>query len=353
MNETPSPAAPATPPPPRRFHQSGLVQLFLIPLAVCLAALGIFLLFARISFADRPVEKLVVEIQNGTGNNRWEAANELSRRVNRDPSILKDPKVVDALLSAWKDAKEDNPRMKQVLTSMLGASLARQLGPNERIQDYFTMTLGKSGDPRVVQVLIEALHSGDEKTGPQTKIYALIALGNSGSPEALAPLLNAAGDSDAGVRTAAAYGLGSLGPAGGDAAKEKLHTLLGDESLDVRWNGALGLARLGDNGGESILMQMTDRAALDALRVRKHSFDPRDQRAGPEQDYPLAEPQKRDAMINGLKGLARIHSPALAARLQTVIDADPDYEVREAAQKIQQALAAEPSSAAAHAPPLT
>ncbi len=332
MTEPQTPAAPASPDarPARRVHKSGLTQLFLIPMAVCLAVLGIFLLFARISTSDRPVEKLIGKIQNEKGNARWEAANELSRRAGQKPELLKDPRVVDALLKGWQSAKADDPATRQVLTLLLGRTV--------EVRDYFTMSLGATGDPRVVKALSDALEGPDEKGGSQAKIYALAALGRTGSPDAAAPLIKYSSDPDPGLRKIAAYGMGLLGAAGGEAARERLRALLGDETVDVRWNAALALARLGDAAGAEILWQMTDREALGKITLRQQALDPRTGAVGEWHEYPVSPENRSAAVLNGLKGLAILRDPRLEARLKTAIAEDPDYKVREGAQRLSENL---------------
>ena len=333
MTEPQTPVAPASPDarPARRVHKSGLTQLFLIPMAVCLAVLGIFLLFARISTSDRPIETLIGKIQNEKGNARWEAANELSRRAGRNPELLKDPRVVDALVKGWQTAKTDDPALRPILIKLMGRTV--------EVRDYFTMSLGATGDPRVVKVLIEALDGPDDKDGGQAKIYALAALGRTGSPDAAPSLLKFSSDPDSGLRTAAAYGLGLLGAAGGEPARERLHALLADDTLDVRWNTALALARLGDAAGAEILWQMTDREALDKLTVHQQAVDPRTGARGEWRDYPLKAENRNAAILNGLKGLAILRDSRLEARLKAVIAGDSDYGVREGAQRISEHLA--------------
>ncbi len=332
-SHTPSGApAPSSPDhrPARRFHQSGLVQLFLIPLAVCLASLGVFYLFARISTGDPPARKVIAKIRNEGGNARWEAANELVRLAARDPKLLRDPAVVDALLESWKNAKQENPATRRVLALLLGRTV--------EVRDYFTLALGRTGDPRVAGVLLESLELPDDKDSGQGRIYALLALGNTGAPEALEPILRHSRDADPGLRTAAAFALGSLGPVGGEAAKARLKELLQDDSVDVRWNSALALARLRDAAGGPVLLAMTDRAALARVRIKTRALDPRTGARGEWKEYPLSEDRQRDAIVNGLKALALTGGAALDARLEGFIAADPDYQVREAALKLKQAL---------------
>jgi hypothetical protein len=74
------------------------------------------------------------------------------------------------------------------------------------------------------------------------------------------------------------------------------------------------------------------------VRVKTQSFDPRTGVRGEWREYALSDDRKRDAIINGLKGLTLTGSRELEARLDGFISGDPDYKVREAALKLKENL---------------
>jgi len=59
-----------------------VIRFFLLPLLVVGTAVGIFLLFSLMTFERRSPRDYLSEVRGGTAGRRWQAAFELSRRID-------------------------------------------------------------------------------------------------------------------------------------------------------------------------------------------------------------------------------------------------------------------------------
>src|SRR5215831_4174474 len=90
------------------------VQFFLIPLAVVGIAVSVYVGFRSLLADDRKPQDYLQEIRFGGQTRRWPAAYELSRLM-ADPKVRADKTLAPALLKAYDDAKDDDPRVRRYL----------------------------------------------------------------------------------------------------------------------------------------------------------------------------------------------------------------------------------------------
>ncbi|MBN1568775.1 MAG: HEAT repeat domain-containing protein [Acidobacteria bacterium] len=101
------------------------------------------------------------------------------------------------------------------------------------------IALGKTGNPRAVEPLIKALADPDTFV----RSFAAVSLGNLKDARAVEPLIKALGDENQRVRRSAVEALGSLRD---PKALEALLKLLNDENVLVRRSAAQALGNLGN-----------------------------------------------------------------------------------------------------------
>jgi HEAT repeat protein len=133
------------------------------------------------------------------------------------------------------------------------AAELRDLGSQSGISGIHA--LAARGDERAVKTLIGGL------TGPSIDVRSLDALGSSGRPEAIEPIIGLLADARQEVRGFAAEALGRLGRP--DVAP-RLTPLLSDRSLWVRAKAAGALYRLGDSSGQAVLQELAAGASTDS-----------------------------------------------------------------------------------------
>src|SRR5919206_4815367 len=198
---------------PKESSRAILFQFVVFPLGIVAIAVGIFFLFGKLASDTQTIPDYLNEVRSGGRRERWQAAYQLSQLINAGEA-KKYPNLVEDVIRVYSGAKNDDPRIRQ----------------------YLSMVLGNLGDRRAAPLLIEAL----QDRAPETRIYAALALGRLRDPNAVPPLLKTFSEDERDVRKAAAYALGELGDA---RAVPALAAALQDPIADVRYNAAIALAR--------------------------------------------------------------------------------------------------------------
>jgi HEAT repeat protein len=267
------------------------VQFFLIPLAVVGITVAVYVGFRSLLADDRKPQDYLAEVRNGGSDRRWPAAYELSRLM-ADPHVRADRTLAPALVKAFVDAKDDDPRVRQ----------------------YLALAIGRLDPPLPADAIAELKKIVDSSDG-DARISAIWALGSSSDPSVVPTLEPLYESPDAGVRKMTVYALGALP---GDAQIATLRTALQDSAADVRWNAAVALARKGRHDGVGVLRQMLDRQYVEHTVTREVRQD--------EDRDPIA-----DVMISGLRAAATLKDDALRAPVTALSQSDRSMKVRQAA----------------------
>jgi HEAT repeat protein len=287
------------------------VQFFLIPLAVVAIAVGIYVGFRSMLADTRTPQDYLAEIRNGGMARQWPAAYELSQLMD-DPKVRSDKALAIALVKAFDDARDDDPRVRKYLALAIG-----------RLEPPLP--------PEAVSVLLKSLDVPEKPWTPdvwsringwtaemnEAHISTIWALGASGDASVVPRLQPLYASPDAGVRKMTVYALGALP---GDAQLVTLRTAVQDPVADVRWNAAVALARHGSHDGVGVLRQMLDRQYVEQAVRREVRQD--------EDDDPVA-----DVMISGLRAAATLKDAALRPSIATLSQEDRSLKVREAAME--------------------
>ena len=290
------------------------VQFFLIPLAV-VAVIGVVYLGFRSMVVDpRGPHDYLAEVRNGGTDRRWPAAYELSRLMD-DPKVRADRSLAPALVEAFDQAKDDDPRIRRYLALAIGrldpplpAGAIDVLSKSLDEPDRAPATPG-------IDTWISRLTGWSDSDLGEVRISTIWALGASGDPRVAERLLPFYQSPDAGVRKMVVYALGALP---GEAQRETLRAALQDAEPDVRWNAAVGLARHGDRQGAGVIRQMIDREYVEHVVKREVRQD---------QDLdPIA-----DVIISGLRAAAALKDDTLREPIALLSQQDRSMKVRQAA----------------------
>lgn len=196
--------------------------------------------------------------------------------------------------------------------------------PDRRNAELAIAGLGAIDDPRVDEILVQVAGSSDEGL----RSAAMRAAGHRGSATSLEILSHGITDASAWVRYYAAQGLGRVGDA--SHAPELLIQRLRDSAAQVRIAAIEALSRLGSP------------QAWEAVCRAAASHDPDERRAGLVGVGMHAREGATDLLIDAAKsedpatrlvavsGLARLDAPRALAAIEAAI-ADPSPEVRDAA----------------------
>ena len=208
------------------------VQFFLIPLAVVAVTVGVYAGFRSLLADNRSAADYLAEVQNGGTNRRWPAAYELSRLMS-DPKVRADRTLAPALVKAYEQSKDDDPRVRR----------------------YLALALGRL-DPPMSDEAVRELSKALDDADAEARITAIWALGSSGDESVVPRIRPLYESSDPGIRKIVVYALGALP---GSAQIPTLETALQDGVADVRWNAAVALARKGNRDGVPVLAGMWSR----------------------------------------------------------------------------------------------
>ena len=277
------------------------VQFFLIPLTVVGVTVLMYVGFRSLVTDAKTAQDYISEVRFGGTNRRWPAAYELSRQL-ADPKVRADKTLAPALVKAFEESKDDDPRVRRYLALAIGR-------------------LDPPLPPEAVAILTKSLEDPDS----EARISAIWALGSSGDPSVVATLQPLYASSDPGIRKIVVYALGALP---GEDQVVTLRTALQDSTPDVRWNAAVGLARHGNHEAVPVLRQMIDRAYVERAVTREVRPDA-------DQD-PVA-----DVMISGIRAGAKLKDEQLRSSIETLSEKDSSLKVRQAALEALKVLGAQ------------
>jgi HEAT repeat protein len=268
---------------PKESSKTILFQFVLFPLGIVCVGVAIFLLFGRLASEEHSIPDYLNEIRSGSSHERWQAAYQLSKSLKRGEA-KRYPNLEPQVASIYSAARNDDPRIRQ----------------------YLSMVLGTIGDRRATSLLLEAL--SDRET--ETRLYALLALGELKDPASVPRIIEATRDGDKDVRKTAYYVLGEIHD---PRAVDALLPGLEDRVPDVRWNAAIALAGFGDRRAAPALRTMLDRTMLDRI--------------------PMREDQKEDALIVGMTVYPRLVGADARPELEKIAATDPSLRIRDAAKQ--------------------
>ena len=223
-----------------------LVSFILVPGAIVLAGLAILVAVRWLTYPGTDPTHLVDTIEHRRGNVRWRAAVQLA-----------------GLLA---DGEHQELRRNRALAGRLTGILQHELASGEVRQDDVTLqvflcrALGEFESDISLPVLVAATDATRHNVVRRAALEGIAVLADSLGAERVAAvpglvesLLEASRDTDAPVRSTAAYALGVLGD---HVAEERLLALLLDNERLVRYNAATGLARGGNGAAVAVLLEM-------------------------------------------------------------------------------------------------
>jgi hypothetical protein len=309
------PAKPAALPdlPPVEAPSAGfVVQLFVIPAAVVVVVIIVWLLFGKLAGGERDAMEYVERLKQPQAN--WRSAYELASLIQNTPAIAADPKLLGELTDLFSrelDRAEDpknreDPKLAQYLALTLGA-----------FQTLEAHTLsGRVVDP--IEPLARALGSKFDKV---IRISAAASLakqaarqdGQLDDARAVKALGEMATDDNPQIRQIAVYALGFFG--GLQADQILRDRIKSDEDRFTRYNIAVALGRRGDPAAESTLREMLTTSDLDkVVQVDPDTAEP-NTAAARQKSIETIELEAMDALRSSLD-----KSPRLAHSLRPEVE---------------------------------
>ena len=257
---------PAVEPPSAGF----IVQLFLIPLLIVGAIVGVYALFGRMASGEQDWRTLVTELRNSNEHRRWRAAIGLAQllKVDQDRGeagqhLSENPEIAKALLDVLEEQRTANLSREKALNQQqyLVTALGLLDQPKLVIPPLQKLMLAKNDKDRGVR--LEALRSisliaqrtkeRSEKEHRPLLMEELVAI-----PSLVEDVATVSQESEPVFRQMGAFVLGLLPSA---ESRERLEVMLSDSDREVQVDAAIGLARQSSTAGWPVFQDVLKQAA--------------------------------------------------------------------------------------------
>lgn len=315
-----------------------VVRLFLIPLLIAAAVVGIMLPIGWMTGGPVSVEQAMERLKNPGGERTLGLVGPGAKQRYMDAKVL-----VDRMKAGMDEPTRI--RMAAQLTELLEKHIRQDEGD---IQYFVLLALGRvwQVDPsqglmkseaaaasrgRVVETLKTHF-----KAGPvPARKAAILALsfwkGNPEASVAMPELIERLEDAqeDLDVRIAAAVALGSIAsPTDAEAINALSAARAGAEgpTAELGWNAALALARLNQPEATDTLLKLLNRTELATIQVFDREKDPKN-----PVYRKLSDLEQERFLINALEVARHMDDPRVQAQVKQIADADKSPRVRAAA----------------------
>ena len=235
-----------------------------------------------------------------------------------------DPKTVDALIGALKDA---DPGVRQAAAESLGRigdpravdPLGALVGDgNVEVRRAAIEALGNLEDPRGIPALTRAASDAN----PAVRREAAEALLSFDEPAALDPLVKLLGDSDPKVRVTALEGLSHRGD---KRALGPLAKLVKDPNVEVRTRAVRALGRFRDPAAQDGLLAALKDENADVRQVAAAGLGELELKSAPQALLDAARDPSAEVRQQVAESLGEIHDAKAVPQLKSLLeDADPD-----------------------------
>ena len=334
-------AAPTVEPPSVKL----IVRLFLIPLFIVAAAVGVMFLIGRLAGGTPSTDELLTRLRKPGGA--------------RTADMLIGPGSKQRFL----DAKALTDTMKAGMTDAERAKLSADLvdiidkhttSDEGDVRHFLLLALGRAwqkdaahpetspastSDARgaAVDVLLRYAQSPNLADRKAAILAMAYLAGNEEVRRAFPGLIKKVTDEseDLDARLAAATVLGPVATANDADVIAALHTAMRDSdprNAELVWASALSLAQLGQKDVEDTILKLLSREELASFEVYDREADPKN-----PVFRKLSEQEQERYLINTMQGARKLGSTAVDARMRELAESDPSARVRYAAKEILQA----------------
>lgn len=314
-----------------------VVRLFLIPLLVAAAVVGIMLPIGCLTEGPVSLETAITRLKNPGGERTLGMVGPGSKQrymdakavvdhmkggLNEEQRIKLAADVVEILDHHTKPEEGD---VQQLMLLVLGR--VWQINPQ---QPPMNSPEAQQSRQRVVDVLINHF----DAQHVQARKAAILSLrfwdGREEARRAIPKLVQKLEDEreDVDVRMAAAVTLGNIGSANDQEVIAALSSAMretDERNAEISWNAALALARFNRPEATGTIMKLLSREELSQMRVYDRESDPQN-----PVFRKLTELEQQRFLTNAMEWAKHLQVPEVQAQLKKIIDTDPSARVRTA-----------------------
>ena len=319
-----------------------LVRLFVIPLFIVAAAVGVMFLISLMAGGNPTMEEALSRLKNPGGNRTAEwLVGPASKQRYMDAKALVDQmkggmgeadriKLADELVAIVQNHTRDGEgEIRHFLLLALGRTWQR-----DPAQPEMNSEAAAASRRKVLDVL--ARYASDKEVA--TRKAALLATvylaghpeGREAIPLLVAKLADGAEDLD--VRLAAATALGPLASPEDRNVIDALQSAMrnaDERTAELEWSAALSLAQLGQTDVAPTILKLLSREELSELKYYDRETDPRNPTF-----RTLSDLEQQRILINTMIGARNLQSPEVQAQLRKLTESDPSPRVRAAGREL-------------------
>jgi hypothetical protein len=337
-------------PPPEPPSVKLIVRLFLIPLLIAGAVIGIMVPFGWLTGEKKSLDVALADLRRpgGQRTGEWLVGPGAKQRYIDAKTIvdhLRDDKLGEAdriklagqlidILDHYTSAAEGE--VQPVLMLALGQVWMRKPDP-AKPGAYLAETDSPAAAASRRQSLDALMRYADAHEAI-TRKAAILALaywkGREEPREAAVPLLvrKLQKDPELDVRMAAATALAQIASPNDAVATDALGEAMRDSDphdVELVWNAAIALAQLDRPEARDIVLRLLDRKELDSMQYYDRETDPQNPKM-----QPLGELEKERILINAMLACKNYRQPEVQAAIRKLAASDPSERVKQAASEI-------------------
>jgi hypothetical protein len=321
-----------------------IVRLFLIPLLIVGAAVGLMWIVGMLAGGQSDTAQILARLRRAGG--------ERTAGVLVGPAAKQRYLDAAALAQQMKTPGRMTEEFRLELSDELVQIVTAHTRPEEgEIRQFLLLALGRTWqiDPAQGPILtpqaetarqrvVDALLASSRSTDLAERKAAILAMAYLSGYEQIRPALPAlaaiVGDSsqDLDARLAAATVLGPAGRGDDPVVVEALLAAMRESdprNAELVWSAALSLAQLNRLEAADTVLMLLDREQLAGLRVYDRQTDPENPAM-----RPLGDQEILRYLVNTIIGARKLDEPRVQARLRELRERDPSPRVRAAAAEV-------------------
>jgi hypothetical protein len=345
----PTSASQKLPPPPEPPSVKLIVRLFLIPLLIAAAVIGIMVPFGWLAGGQKSLDLALADLKRPGGQRTgdWLVGPGAKQRYIDAKTIidhLRENKLDELARIKLTDQLVDildhytapsEGEVQHVLLLALGQVWLRKADP-ARPGEYLPEIDSPSAASARKLAMETLLKYADAPEIPTRKAATLALAYWRGREEAQAAIPRLIDklqkDPELDVKMAAATALGQLATPTDTAAIDALGQAMRDSdphNVELVWNAAIALAELNRPEAKDVILRLLDRKELDGMQYYDRETDPKNPKM-----QPLSEFEKERILINAMLAAQHYDEPDVQAAIASLAKSDPSERVKQAAQEI-------------------
>jgi hypothetical protein len=330
-----------------------IVRLFVIPLVIVAAAVGVMFLIGRMAGSEPSFDEAIARLKGTAGGartgdfligpgakQRYLDAKTLTDKMKSGMDDAERIKLADQLIDLLNNnVRSDEGEVQHFVLLALGRVWQFEpRKPGETDQQFEARRIGSPSSvasrEKVAQTLLRYARADNVATR-KAAVLATAYLSGRDEVKAILPMLVEKlrdESEDVDVRIAAATAMGPLATPNHREATEALEFATRDtkpEEAELVWSASLSLAQLNQPDVAPTILKLLDRSELSKMQYFDRETDPKN-----PVFRNLNDQEQQRILINTMIGAQHLQVPDVQAKLRELTEHDPSPRVRAAGMEI-------------------